>query len=103
VSNILEELGVDPEDFTWEDLSLCAGMDTELFFDKYVDDSVIAREIDEMCLHCPVMAYCHKEGKNGNWGVWGAVFWNGAGKEDESRNAHKTAGVREAIEERLRE
>jgi len=103
VTSILEELGVDPQDFVWQDLSLCDGMDTELFFDKYVEDTVIAKEVDELCLHCPVLAYCHAEGPNGNWGVWGAVYWNGAGKEDEARNAHKTPEVRQAIEERLNE
>jgi hypothetical protein len=101
VNNILEELGVDPDDFTWEDLALCQNMDTELFFDKYVEDPVIAKETDEMCLHCPVLAYCHSEGPKGNWGVWGAVYWNGAGRPDESRNAHKTPEVWNAIQDRL--
>jgi hypothetical protein len=102
--NILQEFGIDPEDFRWQDLALCAGMDTELFFDKYVEDSTIAEEVDELCLHCPVFAYCHREGKEGSeWGVWGGVYLNGAGKEDEPRNAHKTFEVRQRIEELLNE
>lgn len=99
--NLLEEFGIDPADFRWQDLSLCAGMDTELFYDKYVEDTTIAKEIDELCLHCPVFSYCHAEGPAGQWGVWGGVYWNGAGKEDEARNAHKTPEVRKAIEELL--
>lgn len=88
--NILEELGVDPEDFRWQDLALCAGMDTELFFDKYEKDSVLAKEVDELCEHCPVYEYCKEQGKDGpEWGVWGGVYWNGAGRPDENRNAHK--------------
>ena len=56
MSSILSNLGVDEEDFDWYDLAVCRGMDTNLFYDQYEADPNIARNIDEMCLSCPVLS-----------------------------------------------
>ena len=50
MSSILNELGVDPDDFSWEDLALCQGMDVNLFYEKYEADQSIANSIDQACL-----------------------------------------------------
>ena len=47
MSSILNDLGVDLEDFDWYDLAVCRGMDTNLFYDKYEADPNIAKNIDE--------------------------------------------------------
>lgn len=101
----LESLGLDPETFTWHDLALCDGVDEpDLYFDKYESDKTVAKQIDEMCLHCPVMKQCAQTGmERGEKGVWGAIYWNGAGNPDANFNAHKTEEVWEKIRERMTE
>ena len=49
MSNILNDLGIDPEDFGWMDVAVCQGMDHNLFYDTYENDINIAKNIDEMC------------------------------------------------------
>ena len=91
MSSILNSLGVDEEDFDWYDLAICRGMDTNLFYDQYEADQNIAKNIDEMCLSCPVLEMCFKAGKEMNeYGVWGGVFMN-SGSIGKSKNLHKTA------------
>ena len=99
--NLLDALGIEPEDFRWEMLALCNGMDTNLFYEKYESNQNTAKQIDQMCLHCPVMKQCAKKGMDGQTGVWGGVYWNGAGRPDNARNEHKTPEIWEEIKERL--
>jgi len=90
MSSILSNLGVDEEDFDWYDLAICRGMDTNLFYDKYEADPNIAKNIDEACLSCPVIAVCYKAGQeNDEYGVWGGVYLT-SGSIDKSKNLHKT-------------
>lgn len=100
---LLEQLGLDPDDFVWQDLALCDGMDPELFYSKYENNEEDARQTDEVCLHCPVMKECGLRGMQGETGVWGGIYWNGSGKPDEARNAHKTPEVWARIRERMSE
>jgi hypothetical protein len=93
MSNILNELGVDEEDFNWWHLAACRGMDTNLFYDKYEMDINTAKNIDEMCLACPVNKMCYSSGiENNEYGIWGGVYLN-AGTIDKTRNMHKTPEV----------
>jgi hypothetical protein len=65
-------------------------MDTNLFYDKYENDPKIAKNVDEACLACPVIAMCYKSGSDGDeYGVWGGVYLN-SGTIDKTRNLHKT-------------
>jgi len=74
-------------------LAICRGMDTNLFYEKYEADPNIAKNIDEMCLTCPVMKMCYQSGTTNNeYGVWGGVYLN-AGVVDKSRNLHKDQEV----------
>lgn len=101
---MLESLGIDieNEEFTWERLALCAGMPTNLFYDDYESDPIIAVQVDEACLVCPVMSICANVGReNKEYGVWGGVYFNGSGKPDKNRNAHKTPEVWTRIRERI--
>lgn len=90
MSDILNNLGVDPDDFDWHSLAVCRGMDVNLFYEKYENDVEVAKNIDEACLSCPVSKFCYKNGVDNNeYGVWGGVYLN-SGSIDKARNAHKT-------------
>lgn len=93
MSNILNDLGVDQDDFDWYNLSICRGMDTNLFYDKYEADGDIAKNIDEACISCPVIAVCYESGvNNSEYGVWGGVYLT-AGVIDKAKNLHKSSEV----------
>lgn len=93
MSSILNDLGIDQDNFDWFDLAACKGMDTNLFYEKYEADINIAKNIDEMCLSCPVISMCYESGKiNNEYGVWGGAYLN-AGSIDRSRNLHKTSEI----------
>jgi len=90
MSNILNDLGIDSDDLDWYHLSICRGMDTNLFYEKYEADPNIAKNIDEMCLSCPVVSMCYQAGVDGNeYGVWGGVYLT-SGSIDKSKNLHKS-------------
>lgn len=112
MSEILTDLGLDPEDISWQDLALCEGMNNKSkddpqfdpFYNNYETSDEVAKNVDEMCLRCPVMKECGLEGmSNGEYGVWGGVYWNGAGKPDLARNQHKTQEVWDRIAQRMNE
>jgi hypothetical protein len=89
MSNILNDLGIDKEDFDWWHLAVCRGMDTNLFYDKYETDPKIAKNIDEACFSCPVIKMCYESGiENDEYGVWGGVYLS-SGEIDKSKNLHK--------------
>lgn len=93
MSNILNELGIDKEEFDWWHLAICRGMETNFFYDKYETDENTAKSIDEACLSCPVIKMCYESGKENNeYGVWGGAYLN-AGSIDKSKNLHKTTDV----------
>lgn len=93
MSNILDELGVDPEDIHWTDLAACNGIETDFFFDTYEADQTIAKNIDQMCLICPVAKQCLASGvDNSEYGVWGGIYLS-LGVMDKTRNSHKTQEV----------
>ena len=74
----------------WQDEALCAGMNTEDFFDNYENDLEIAKKVDGFCLGCPSMRECFNYGvSTESWGVWGGVYLI-EGKIDGPRNYHKT-------------
>jgi len=89
MSKILNDLGIDKDKFDWYDFAICRGMQTNLFFDSYEIDPNIAKNIDEMCLSCPVIAMCYSAGKENEYGVWGGVYLS-SGSIDKSKNLHKT-------------
>ncbi len=104
--NLAEMLGVDPETFEWQQISLCKDLeltpDTDIFFDRYEQDIQIAKAVDSMCFGCPVMSECLRAGiDGGESGVWGGVYLEN-GKVSQLRNQHKTKNdwdrVRLAVE-----
>lgn len=94
MSDIFEELGLDPENFEWHDLASCRGLPADLsniFFDDYETDPVVAKQADEFCLSCPVAKQCLMEGlRTKSYGLWGGVFMDYTGKPSTKHNKHKT-------------
>jgi hypothetical protein len=104
MSSLLESLGIDPEEFEWHHLAACQHVNPELFYDEYEREPEVARATDSVCLGCPVIADCYFAGKqNGEYGVWGGVYWNGSGKPDKNKNSHKTQDVWEEIDRKVDE
>ena len=71
------------------DQALCNGMDYRRFFEDYEENPELAKNIDSLCMSCPVIAECFKKGVSSeSWGVWGGVYLID-GKIDKQKNAHK--------------
>ena len=93
MSKILNSLGLDKNELEWQDIALCLGMDTNLFFDLYETDVNVAKSIDQACISCPVISMCYEYGiESDNYGVWGGVYLT-SGTPDKSKNSHKTKEV----------
>lgn len=100
MSDILSELKSDEDSIRWWNLALCQGMDTNLFFDKYEVDVLIAKGIDQACLSCPVIKMCYTSGiENNEYGVWGGVYLS-SGSVDKMKNIHKTKDVWKQIRQK---
>ena len=90
MSNIISDLGLDEDNVKWYQFAACSNMDTNWFYDTYETDVHVAKQVDIICIHCPVAHDCLKEGINGReFGVWGGVYLN-LGRVDKSANSHKT-------------
>lgn len=85
-----DEWGVDPDTLRWQDMAVCRGVDTNMFYDDYESDPATARNTDSICGSCPVKKQCLTAGIEGmEWGTWGGVFLVN-GKMDPNKNSHKT-------------
>lgn len=90
MSNIINDLGLDPKNLKWYQLAACINADINMFYDDYETDKFVSDQVDEMCLHCPVIKQCYNEGvKNKERGVWGGIYMD-LGRVDKENNAHKT-------------
>lgn len=106
MSDMLYALSVNPDQPSWEDFAACRGMtidpDHDYFFEGYEQDEETARNIDKMCLGCPVIGPCDKMSVTGKMeGVWGGAYRTPTGKIDFLRNKHKTDEDWKLLEERL--
>jgi len=67
----------------------CNNMDTNLFFEKYEEDSIVAEGVDTLCSQCPEQRQCLAYAvSNQEWGVWGGVYFEN-GKISKEFNKHK--------------
>jgi hypothetical protein len=100
MTSLLAQFGVDEDDFEWHELGSCYNLNTpgnmehkNLFFEDYEDDAVIAAQVDQMCLGCPVATMCYDYGvQSKSSGAWGGIYLKD-GNIDKPRNVHKTAEV----------
>lgn len=75
--------------YKWAKDAACLDLDTNLFFDKYEEDDVVAKGIDVLCQKCPVQRDCLATGvSKQEWGVWGGVYLEN-GKISKEFNKHK--------------
>lgn len=74
----------------WKDNALCLGLDNNLFFDKYEEDSEVRGSVDALCKICPQAKTCFANGISGKeWGVWGGIYLEN-GEISKEFNNHKT-------------
>ena len=87
--NLFQALKIDLDSFSWQELASCLGAPTNWFFDTYENNKAQAKQIDNMCLACPIVKQCFDQGRiNKETGVWGG-FYLTYGAIDRSKNAHK--------------
>lgn len=97
--SILDELGIEAEDLKWYHLAACNNFRLNLFYDDYESDEVLAKNVDLVCLSCPVMKECGEIGfNNKERGLYGAVFLH-LGRVDKLNNDHKTEETWSFLEE----
>lgn len=98
VQELIDFFELDSEDFDWRDIGSCLGYgDPDLWYEAYENDSVVAAQVDEICIHCPVAKQCFAAGLRGKeTGVWGGVYLEN-GKVSESENAHKSEDTVKAL------
>lgn len=89
-------------DYHWMSLGACHGFgvkspDDDFWFDAYEASVEVAKNIDRMCLTCPVITACLKYGVDNKLdGVWGGVYLQN-GKVSESKNKHKGEDVWQSL------
>ena len=89
MSDIVSDLGLDEDDLRWYQFAACNNMETNWFYDLYETDIHIAKQVDQLCYHCPVSNTCLVEGKrNKEFGVWGGIYLD-LGRIDKPANSHK--------------
>ena len=100
MSNLLEELGLESDKVQWFHLAACNKMPINWFYDNYESNKTHAKQVDEVCLACPVAKFCLEEGmKNKEFGVWGGIYLN-LGRIDKDQNEHKTPEVWKALKKK---
>lgn len=87
--NLFNELGLDEQDVKWYHFAACKNMSINWFYDDYENDKELAKQVDQICSHCPVNKQCFDEGvANKEKGVWGGIYLN-LGRPDKQHNSHK--------------
>jgi len=100
ILNLLDQLDIDPERFEWQNLAACKNLPFDMFFDQYEKSPTYAKQVDEICAHCPVAKECFSEGTSkGETGVWGGFYLTN-GKISRTRNKHKTPEIIKKLVER---
>lgn len=96
------------DELDWWNLALCKGMNDlrenelphhheDYFFEKYEEDAVIAANMDNICISCPVRKDCLMDAvENKDSGLRGGIYLN-KGRVDQTRNQHKTPDIWEVI------
>lgn len=64
--------------WSWTTRAACDGLDTEKFFDKYLQDEGVAIEVGLICGVCPVKRQCLNAGMDTkSTGIWGGHWLQG--------------------------
>lgn len=98
---------LDNEDFHWMQLGSCyqfgvTSPEDDYWFDQYEKSEEVAKNVDDMCLTCPVIKFCAEYGNEQKLdGVWGGVYLQN-GKVAAPKNRHKTEKTWETLESLLK-
>lgn len=102
--SLITDLNLDPDTVTWESFASCKGLsdvDSELFYEVYENDVIMATNLDQVCVRCPVIKACHNAAvARKDWGLMGG-FYKIDGKNDRVRNRHKSKEIKELLDSRL--
>lgn len=72
--NLVEQFGLDEENFIWQDLAMCVNVPTEAFYDDAEKDDAVEAAARDICSYCPVANVCLQAAtKNKETGIWGGV------------------------------
>jgi hypothetical protein len=86
---LFNKLGLDEQDVKWYHLAACINMPINWFYDDYEIDKELAKQVDQICMHCPVIKQCHAEGvEKKEKGVRGGVYLD-LGRPNKQHNEHK--------------
>lgn len=70
--NVIEEFGLDPERFIWQDLSMCVNIPPQAFFEDAESNDNIKNAAQDICDYCPVKEMCLEEARGSkSYGIWG--------------------------------
>lgn len=97
--SLLDSFGDSTDQNEWQKYSLCSGLlleygtdPPEIFHEAYESDVYVRKNVDKMCLACPVIGQCLNYGMSTKAiGVHGGVYLEN-GKKSEEMNDHKTDG-----------
>lgn len=56
--NIIDQFGLDEENFIWQDLAMCHNIPTDVFFDYADERPAVDRAAKDICSYCPVQQVC---------------------------------------------
>lgn len=93
-------------DFHWMQLGNCyqfgvTGPEDDYWFEQYEASDEVAKNVDAMCVACPMLEVCYEYGVNNKLdGVWGGIFLVN-GKEAPPKNRHKSDDTWRTIRNRL--
>lgn len=77
----------------WKDNAACLGLENNLFFDKYEEDTNVRPIVDSICGSCPVRKTCFAVGVSSKeWGVWGGIYLEGGDISREFNNHRNKNG-----------
>ena len=87
---LIDFFNLEDEDFDWRKIASCVNYDDpELFFEVYEGDRITAANTDQICLNCPVIRQCFRQGfGDRETGLWGGVYLEN-GKVSRDSNSHK--------------
>lgn len=89
----LDQLNIDLKDVKWQDLAACPGLSLALFFEEYEASLAVRRQMDSLCLNCPVQKECFLSAVDSNDTGLRGGFYLTLGKIDKAKNAHKTEEI----------
>lgn len=70
--NIIDEFGLDEDNFVWQDLAMCLGTPPQAHFEDSESPGSIVESTKSICDYCPVKAFCLEEGlRTKSEGIWG--------------------------------